>query len=50
MPDRVVTAREAGPVKLGSVFIGSRTNASCCDLLKAARILKGRKVRSHPVA
>ena len=44
MPDRVVTAREAGPVKVGSVFIGSCTNASYSDILKAARILKGRKV------
>ncbi len=44
MPDLVVTARDAGDVKVGSVFIGSCTNASYSDIVKAARILKGKKV------
>lgn len=44
MPDLVVKAREAAGVKINSVFIGSCTNASYSDILKASRILKGRKV------
>lgn len=46
MPDLVVKAREVAGVKVNSVFIGSCTNASYSDILKASRILKGRKV--HP--
>lgn len=44
MPDLVVKARELQDVKPGSVFIGSCTNASYSDIVKAARILKGKKV------
>lgn len=44
MPDLVVKAREAGDIKVNSVFIGSCTNASYSDISKAAKILKGRKV------
>jgi len=44
MPDLVVKTREAGEVKVESVFIGSCTNASYSDIAKAAKILKGRKV------
>ncbi|KZL90950.1 2,3-dimethylmalate dehydratase large subunit [Clostridium magnum DSM 2767] len=44
MPDLVVTAREASDVKADSVFIGSCTNASYSDIVKAAKILKGKKV------
>jgi len=44
MPDLVVKAREVGDVKVGSVFIGSCTNASYSDIAKAARILKGKTV------
>ena len=44
MPDLVIRAKEAGAVKVGSVFIGSCTNASYSDIIKAAQILKGKKV------
>lgn len=44
MPDLVVKARDAGDVKVDSVFIGSCTNASYSDIAKAALILKGKKV------
>ncbi len=44
MPDLVIKAREAGNVKVDSVFIGSCTNASYSDIAKAAKILKGKKV------
>lgn len=44
MPDLVAKAREVGEVAIGSVFIGSCTNASYSDIAKAAKILKGRKV------
>lgn len=47
MPDLVVKVREVGDVKVGSVFIGSCTNASYSDILKAARILKGKKVHKE---
>ncbi|MBP2654620.1 MAG: aconitate hydratase/aconitase [Firmicutes bacterium] len=44
MPDLVAKAREVGEVKANSVFIGSCTNASYSDILKASKILKGKKV------
>lgn len=44
MPDLVAKARELSDVAPGSVFIGSCTNASYSDIVKAAKILKGRKV------
>lgn len=47
MPDLVAKVREVGDVKVGSVFIGSCTNASYSDIVKAARILKGRKVHKE---
>lgn len=47
MPDLVFKAKEAGDVKVGSVFIGSCTNASYSDIAKAAKILKGKKVHSN---
>lgn len=47
MPDLVIKAKEAGDVKVGSVFIGSCTNASYSDIAKAAKILKGKKVHSN---
>ena len=45
-PDNVVTVKEAGKIKIDQVFIGSCTNSSYMDLMKVARILKGKKV--HP--
>lgn len=47
MPDLVAKVREVGDVKVGSVFIGSCTNASYSDIVKAAKILKGRKVHKE---
>ena len=44
MPDLVVKAKEVDHVKPNSVFIGSCTNSSYSDIVKAARILKGKKV------
>lgn len=44
MPDLVAAAKEVQEVKPNSVFIGSCTNASYSDILKASKILKGRKV------
>jgi len=44
MPDLVVKAREVENIKPNSVFIGSCTNASYSDILKASKILKGNKV------
>lgn len=44
MPDLVVKVRELGEVKPHSVFIGSCTNASYSDIVKASKILKGKKV------
>jgi aconitate hydratase len=46
MPDNVSKVRELKNVKVNQVFIGSCTNASYTDIVKAARILKGKKV--HP--
>jgi len=45
-PDNVVTVKEAGKIKVDQVFIGSCTNSSYMDLMKVARILKGKKVNN----
>ncbi|MBQ8073522.1 MAG: aconitate hydratase [Clostridia bacterium] len=46
MPDNVVSVRELGPIHVDQVFIGSCTNSSYQDMMRVARILKGRSV--HP--
>ena len=47
MPDNVVKVNEAGKIKVDQVFIGSCTNSSYMDLMKVARILKGKKVNPN---
>ena len=44
MPDNVQTVREAGPIKVDQVCIGSCTNSSFLDMMRVARILKGQTV------
>ena len=46
MPDQVDTVAHVGPIKVDQVFIGSCTNSSFQDMMRVARILKGRSV--HP--
>ena len=46
MPDNVDTVEHVGPLKVDQVFIGSCTNSSYQDMMRVARILKGRSV--HP--
>jgi aconitate hydratase len=46
MPDNVKTVHEAGPIKVDQVCIGSCTNSSFLDMMRVARILKGKTV--HP--
>lgn len=46
-PDNVVEAASIQGLKINQVVIGSCTNSSLPDLLKAAHILKGRKVAKH---
>ena len=46
MPDLVETVEECGPIKVDQVFIGSCTNSSYTDMMRVARILKGKTV--HP--
>ncbi len=46
MPDEVVTVEACGPIKVDQVFIGSCTNSSYTDMMRVARILKGKTV--HP--
>ena len=46
MPDRVDTVKNVGPIKVDQVFIGSCTNSSYQDMMRVARILKGKTV--HP--
>ncbi|NMB39260.1 MAG: aconitate hydratase [Firmicutes bacterium] len=43
-PDNVVRVSEAGRIKVDQVAIGSCTNSSYQDLMRVARILKGRTV------
>ena len=45
-PDNVDKVKSIGPIKVDQVAIGSCTNASFTDLMKAAAILRGQKV--HP--
>ncbi|MGI6270365.1 MAG: aconitate hydratase [Candidatus Howiella sp.] len=44
MPDRVKTVEEIGKIKVDQVLIGSCTNSSLLDMLKVARMLKGKTV------
>ncbi len=46
MPDNVKSVTEIGNIKVDQVLIGSCTNSSYLDLMKVAKILKGKKV--HP--
>ncbi|MBQ3150806.1 MAG: aconitate hydratase [Clostridia bacterium] len=46
MPDNVKKVSEIGNIKVDQVCIGSCTNSSLLDMLKVAKILKGKKV--HP--
>ena len=46
MPDNVETVAAVGPIKVDQVFIGSCTNSSYQDMMRVARILKGKTV--HP--
>ena len=46
MPDLVETVEQCGPIKVDQVFIGSCTNSSYTDMMRVARILKGKTV--HP--
>ena len=46
MPDNVETVKNVGPIKVDQVFIGSCTNSSYQDMMRVARILKGKTV--HP--
>ena len=46
MPDKVDTVAHVGPIKVDQVFIGSCTNSSYQDMMRVARILKGKTV--HP--
>jgi len=45
-PDAVDTCDNIGKIKIDQVFIGSCTNSSYADMMKAAKILKGKTV--HP--
>ena len=45
-PDAVDTCENIGKIKVDQVFIGSCTNSSYQDMMKAAKILKGKTV--HP--
>ena len=46
LPVNVETVEKAGPIKVDQVFIGSCTNSSYQDMMRVARILKGKTV--HP--
>ena len=46
MPDNVKSVKEIGNIKVDQVLIGSCTNSSLLDMMKVAKILKGKKV--HP--
>lgn len=46
MPDVVETVRDCGAIKVDQVFIGSCTNSSYTDMMRVARILRGKTV--HP--
>lgn len=44
MPDKVKTTEEIGKIKVDQVAIGSCTNSSFVDMMKVAKILKGKAV------
>lgn len=46
-PDAVVAAKELEGMKINQVVIGSCTNSSFADMMRTAKILKGRKVSDH---
>lgn len=46
-PDAVVPVKDLEGMKINQVVIGSCTNSSFADMMKAAKILKGRKVAEH---
>ena len=46
-PDAVVPVKELEGMKVNQVVIGRCTNSSFADMMKAAKILKGRKVADH---
>ncbi|WP_294578532.1 aconitate hydratase [uncultured Thomasclavelia sp.] len=46
-PDAVVPVKDLEGMKINQVVIGSCTNSSFADMMKAAKILKGRKVADH---
>ncbi len=46
MPDVVETVKDCGEIKVDQVFIGSCTNSSYTDMMRVARILRGKTV--HP--
>ncbi len=43
-PDKVAGVREIGKIKVDQVAIGSCTNSSFMDMMKVAKVLKGRNV------
>lgn len=47
LPDNVEEVRTIGKIKVDQVAIGSCTNSSYEDLMKVAKILKGRKVNDN---
>lgn len=44
MPDKVKTTKKIGKIKVDQVAIGSCTNSSFVDMMKVAKILKGKTV------
>lgn len=46
-PDAVVSVKELQGLPINQVVIGSCTNSSYADMMKTAKILKGRKVSEH---
>ena len=44
MPDKIKTTEEIGKIKVDQVAIGSCTNSSFVDMMKVAKILKGKTV------
>ena len=47
MPDNVKSVSEIGKIKVDQVLIGSCTNSSLLDMMKVAKILKGKKVNPN---
>lgn len=45
-PDNVVTAKSLEGMKINQVVIGSCTNSSYADMMRAAKILKGKRVNN----